>query len=92
MTTATKTEGGYLINGQKRWIGNATFADYICCWSKNTSDNNKVQGFLVEKGSQGLTTTKMEGKYATRATQNAIIKLDNVFVPDKNRLAKADDF
>jgi alkylation response protein AidB-like acyl-CoA dehydrogenase len=51
MTSAKKVEGGYLINGEKRWIGNATFADYICCWSKNLSDNDKVQGFIVEKGS-----------------------------------------
>lgn len=39
-TTATKTEGGWLINGSKRWIGNATFADYIVTWAKNPSDKN----------------------------------------------------
>ena len=41
-TTATKTEGGWLLNGQKRWIGNATFAGYICVWAKNPSENNNI--------------------------------------------------
>ena len=54
-TTATKVDGGYLINGQKRWIGNATFADYIICWARNTSDNNNVQAFVVTKGSPLIT-------------------------------------
>ena len=41
-TNATKVKGGYLINGQKRWIGNATFADYIVVWAKNPSENNNI--------------------------------------------------
>ena len=41
-TTATRTEGGWLLNGEKRWIGNATFADYICIWAKNPSDGNNI--------------------------------------------------
>jgi acyl-CoA oxidase len=41
-TTATKVEGGYKINGQKRWIGNATFADYIIIWARNESEGNKI--------------------------------------------------
>jgi glutaryl-CoA dehydrogenase len=65
---AKKTEGGYLLNGQKRWIGNATFADYIIVWARNLDDGKKVQGFVVEKGSEGLITSKMEGKYACRIT------------------------
>jgi alkylation response protein AidB-like acyl-CoA dehydrogenase len=65
-TTATKVEGGYLLNGQKRWIGNATFADYICVWAKNPSEGNNIQCFLVTKGSAGLTTSKIENKYSLR--------------------------
>ena len=42
LTTATKTKGGWLLNGKKRWIGNATFADYIVTWAKNASDGNKI--------------------------------------------------
>ena len=41
-TTATKVEGGYLLNGQKKWIGNATFADYVCVWAKNPDENNNI--------------------------------------------------
>jgi alkylation response protein AidB-like acyl-CoA dehydrogenase len=91
-TSAKKVEGGYLINGCKRWIGNATFADYIIIWAKNVDDGNKIQGFLVEKGSKGLVTKKIENKYSLRIVQNADIYLENVFVPDHNKLAKADDF
>jgi alkylation response protein AidB-like acyl-CoA dehydrogenase len=65
-TTAKKVEGGYVINGSKRWIGNATFADYMIVWAKNVDDNNKIQGFLVEKGSKGLQTKKIDNKYALR--------------------------
>jgi len=46
-TTAIKVEGGYLLNGAKRWIGNGTFADAIV-WARNTSDGNRVQAFVVE--------------------------------------------
>lgn len=41
-TTAKKVEGGYVINGNKRWIGNATFADYIVIWAKNEAEDNKI--------------------------------------------------
>ena len=68
-TTAKKVEGGYLINGQKRWIGNATFADYIVVWAKNVDEGNKIQGFVVEKGSKGLNTNKIEGKFSIRMVQ-----------------------
>ena len=49
-TTATKVEGGYLLNGKKRWIGNATFSDYICVWARNLNEGGKIQCFLVSKG------------------------------------------
>jgi acyl-CoA oxidase len=65
-THATKVEGGYLINGQKRWIGNATFADYIIIWAKNPAENNNIQAFVVTKGSKGLKTSKIENKYSLR--------------------------
>jgi len=91
-TSAKKVEGGYIINGEKRWIGNATFADYIIVWARNLDEGEKIQAFLVEKGSKGLTTKKIENKYSLRIVQNADIKLENVFVPDNNRLEKAKDF
>lgn len=67
-TNATKVEGGYLINGRKRWIGNATMADYINVWARNPSENNNIQCFVVEGGSKGLTCTKIENKYSLRMT------------------------
>ena len=91
-TNATKVEGGYLINGNKRWIGAGTHADYICCWAKNLNDGGRVQAFLITKGSIGLKTTKMENKYSLRMIQNAEIEMVNVFVPDKNHLAYCKDF
>lgn len=91
-TTATEVDGGYVLNGQKRWIGNATFADYIVVWARNAAEDNKIQGFVVTKGSKGLTTTKIENKYSLRVVQNADITLENCFVPKRNRLAKAKDF
>lgn len=91
-TSATKVPGGYLINGQKRWIGNGTFADYIVVWARNPSENNNIQGFMVTKGSPGLKTSKIENKYALRIVQNADIDMKDVFVPDYNKLTKAKSF
>lgn len=66
-TTATKTEGGWLLNGTKRWIGNATMGDVVV-WARNKSDGNRIQAFVVEKGSAGFHPTKIEGKMALRVT------------------------
>ena len=66
-TTAVKVEGGYILNGAKRWIGNSTFADVIV-WARNKSDGDRVQGFIVEKGSPGFSVEKMEGKWSLRMT------------------------
>ena len=59
MSTAKKVNGGYVINGEKRWIGNAGFSDYIIIWAKNIDEGNKIQGFIVEKDMEGLSTTKI---------------------------------
>jgi acyl-CoA oxidase len=91
-TTATKVEGGYQLTGKKRWIGNATFSDYICVWARNLDEGGKIQCFMVSKGQQGLKTMKIERKMALRAVQNADITLDKVFVADQDRLIKATDF
>ncbi len=47
LSVAKKTEDGYLISGKKRWIGNATVADYIIVWARNVDEGNKIQGFIV---------------------------------------------
>eukprot|EP00455_Lapot_gusevi_P003244 TRINITY_DN1132_c0_g1_i1.p1 TRINITY_DN1132_c0_g1~~TRINITY_DN1132_c0_g1_i1.p1 ORF type:complete len:460 (-),score=108.90 TRINITY_DN1132_c0_g1_i1:103-1419(-) len=91
-TTATPVEGGYIINGQKRWIGNGTVAHYLIIWARNTK-TNQIEGFVIEReNTTGLKTTKMENKVALRIVHNADIELKNCFVPERNLLAKAKDF
>jgi alkylation response protein AidB-like acyl-CoA dehydrogenase len=92
LTNARKVPGGFILNGHKRWIGQGTSADFIVVWASNVDEDNKVQGFVVQKGSPGLKTEKMIGKMACRMTQNADIHLKDVFVSDKNRLSHATDF
>jgi acyl-CoA oxidase len=65
-TYVKKVDGGYLLNGLKRWIGNGTFADYIVVWARNPEEGNNIQGFVVEKGSPGLKTSVIENKYSIR--------------------------
>jgi glutaryl-CoA dehydrogenase len=90
-TTARRVSGGYLLNGAKRWIGNATFADVIVVWAQD-EETGRVGGFLVEKGTPGYRATKIEGKIAKRSVINADITLENVFVPEENRLPFARSF
>lgn len=65
-TTARKVEGGYILNGRKRWPGNGALADLTIIWAKNVSDNNKIQGFVVEKGMKGHKGTPIPNKIAVR--------------------------
>lgn len=91
-TYVKPVEGGYLLNGSKRWIGNGTFADYIVVWARNIKDNKLIQGFVVEKGMKGFSSSKIEGKMSLRMTQNADLKFENVFIPTANKLEFATDF
>lgn len=68
-TVAKKVEGGYILNGKKRWPGNASKADYTVIWAKNVSDKNKIQGFVVEKGMKGHSVTDIPNKAAARMVQ-----------------------
>jgi glutaryl-CoA dehydrogenase len=86
-TTARRDGDSWVINGAKRWIGNATFADLIVVWARDLADN-QIKGFVVAKGTPGLTTTKIEGKIALRTVQNADIVLDGVRVPEADRLQR----
>ena len=97
-TTARRVKGdgeaggdAWVLNGQKKWIGNATFADYIIIWARDVGDG-KVKGFVVQKGTPGLSTTKMKDKIALRVVQNAHITLDEVRVPESDRLQEAHSF
>ncbi len=90
-TTATRQGEEWVLNGAKRWIGNATFADLVVIWARDTADN-QVKGFVVEKGTPGFTATKMDHKFALRTVQNADIELRDVRVPESNRLQNASSF
>jgi glutaryl-CoA dehydrogenase len=90
-TTARRDGDGWVLNGQKKWIGNATFADLVIVWARDVADN-QVKGFVVEAGTEGFTPVKMRDKIALRVVQNAEITLDNVRVPEDNRLQRADSF
>jgi len=90
-TTARRDGGEWVLDGQKKWIGNATFADYVIIWARSLEDG-QVKGFVVEQGTPGFETSKMKDKIALRVVQNAHITLDGVRVPEENRLQRADSF
>jgi glutaryl-CoA dehydrogenase len=90
-TTARQTDNGWVLNGSKRWIGNATFADVTVIWAKDVADG-QVKGFLVEAGTPGFTATKIEDKISLRSVQNADIVLEDVLVPEERRLQNVNSF
>ena len=78
LTVEVKKQGDkWIINGQKKWIGNSTFADVIIIWARDV-DDNQVKGFLVRKGNPGMSVEKMEDKMALRIVQNGIINLNQL--------------
>lgn len=89
-TRAHRDGNAYAINGAKRWIGGASYADVTIIWARD--DNGDVGGFLVEKGTPGLETKVITGKVAMRASSQADITLTNVRVPVENRLAFSRSF
>ncbi len=91
LTTAHREGDTWILNGQKKWIGNATFADLCVVWARDVSDN-QVKAFVVEKGTPGFTAEKIENKMALRVVQNALITIDNCRVPEANRLQNANSF
>ncbi|RFM28159.1 acyl-CoA dehydrogenase family protein [Deminuibacter soli] len=90
-TTAKRNGDSWVLNGQKKWIGNATFADVIIIWARDVDDNN-VKGFLVRKNTPGLQVDKMEDKMALRIVQNGLITLTNCTVTESDRLQQANSF
>jgi len=90
-TTASRDGDSWVLRGQKNWIGNATFADLIVIWAKDTEDG-QVKGFVVKQGTPGFSTQKLQDKIALRVVQNARITLDDVRVPETDRLQNAQSF
>ncbi|MFK4729842.1 acyl-CoA dehydrogenase family protein [Agromyces mediolanus] len=90
-TTARREGDEWVLNGQKRWIGNATFSDITIIWAKDEADG-QVKGFIVPTSTPGYTATKIEGKISLRPVQNADIELREVRVPESLRLQNANSF
>jgi len=90
-TTARRDGDGWVLDGEKRWIGNATFADVVVIWAKDVADD-QVKGFLVTTDTPGFTATKIEDKIALRGVQNADIVMTDVRVPESRRLQRATSF
>jgi glutaryl-CoA dehydrogenase len=90
-TTARRDGDHWILDGAKRWIGNATFADLVVIWARDVQ-TQQVLGFVVEKDTPGFTPTKIENKIALRIVQNADIALENCRVPEANRLQNANSF
>jgi len=84
ITRAKAVDGGYRLTGAKMWISNSPLADVFIVWAK--TDDDVIRGFILEKGMEGLTAPKIEGKLALRASITGEIVMDNVFVPAENHL------
>jgi len=92
LTTTARREGDtWVLNGQKKWIGNATFADVNIIWARDVADD-QVKGFVVEKGTAGFNPEKLRNKIALRVVQNAHITLEDCRLPEANRLQQAHSF
>jgi len=83
-TRAKKVDGGYILNGSKTWITNAPIADCAVVWAKD--DEGTLRGFILDRGMKGLTFPKIEGKFSLRASITGMIMMEDVFVPEENRL------
>ena len=86
-TRARKVDGGYLLTGTKTWISNAPIADLFVVWAKN--DDGVIRGFILERGMNGLSTPRIEGKFSLRASATGQIAMNAVFVPGANELPGA---
>ena len=87
ITRARTVKGGYSLSGAKNWISNSPFADVFIVWAKD--DDGVIKGFILEKGWKGLSAPKIEGKLALRASPTGMIVMDEVCVPEENKLPLA---
>ena len=93
LTTTAKREGDtWVLNGQKRWIGNAPWCDLSIIWARDVADN-QVKGFIVEnKTTPGFSVEKIENKIALKVVQNGQITMKDCRVPEANRLQADNSF
>ena len=85
---AKKTKGGWILNGNKMWITNGSIADLAVVWAQNT-ENNQIQGFLVEKDFKGFSSSLMKGKFSLRVSVTSELHFQDCFVPDSHILPQA---
>jgi len=86
LTTAKKVDDGYVLNGSKMWISNSPIADIFIIWAKSQAHDNKIKGFILEKGMKGLSAPIIEGKMSLRASITGEIILENVHVSNDHIL------
>ena len=79
-------QGGFLLTGQKMWITNSPIADLVVVWAKSEAHEGKIRGFIVDRGTKGFSTPKIDGKLSLRASVTGEIVLDEAFVPEENLL------
>jgi glutaryl-CoA dehydrogenase len=92
MLTTCRREGDHwVLNGEKKWIGNSTFAELNVVWAREEA-SNQVKGFVVGKENPGFSVAKIENKMALRVVQNGLITLKNCIVPEADRLQRAESF
>jgi glutaryl-CoA dehydrogenase len=87
VSRARKVSGGWLLNGTKLWITHAPIADILIIWVKD--DDDRIRGFVLERGMKGLTTHKIDGKFSVRASPTGEVVMHDVFVPEENCLPGA---
>jgi glutaryl-CoA dehydrogenase len=90
-TSARRDGESYVLNGAKRWIGGATFADVVVVWARS-DETGQVCGFLVERGTPGYTAAAIQHKFALRGIPNADVVLQDCRIPLANKLAGANSF
>ena len=83
-TKAIKDGNNYILNGNKTWISNSPIADVFVVWAKN--EDNKINGFVLDREMDGITTPKIEGKLSLRASPTGMINMDDVIVPKEHKL------
>jgi glutaryl-CoA dehydrogenase len=84
---AKSVDGGYQLNGTKTWITHSPIADVFVIWAKD--DDGRIAGFILDKDMQGLSAAKIESKFSLRASITGDVVMQNVFVPEENRLPRA---
>jgi glutaryl-CoA dehydrogenase len=87
ITTAKETSQGYVLNGNKMWITNGTFADLAIVWAKL---NGRVRGFIVDRGTPGFTASEMKGKFSLRVSETGELHFQDCLIPKENILPGVD--